>query len=444
MRTLIIDNYDSFTYNLAHYLQDVNGEPCEVVRNDDPTFRLSDLDRFDNVVLSPGPGHPERPADFGHCAEVIRHAALPVLGVCLGHQGLCLAYGGTVAAAPEVRHGRLSQVNHEGRGLFNGLPSPFPAVRYHSLVVTQLPDEFEVDAWTPDGVLMAAHHRNRPQWGVQFHPESICTEHGHLLLCNFAELTGRWQRENARPALPLRARVAATPHAAQVEAKLRVLAEELPGWCPPERVFDALYQESPISFWLDSSLAEEQGRFSFMGDASGPLARVVEADVWQGLAIVREADRTIEVRGPFLDWLESDLAALWADVPDLPFDFALGWVGYLGYEMKAECGARRAHRAQTPDAGMIFADRAVAFDHQEKRAYLLALALVDCEQPAQQWLVETGRRWRELRSQQSDEDVPAPAGPVQELRLRHDRHDYIGLIERCQEQIQGERATRSA
>ncbi len=197
MRTLIVDNYDSFTYNLFHYLAEVNGVEPTVIRNDDPDWQLGWLDEFDNVVISPGPGTPARDSDFGLCRVVIEQGKLPVLGVCLGHQGIAHLHGGTVGRAPEPRHGRVSPVLHKQIDVFAGLPSPFEAVRYHSLAVSDLPEEIEPIAWTPDGVLMGLRHRDRPVWGVQFHPESISTEHGHRLLRNFADLTRRHQKVHA-------------------------------------------------------------------------------------------------------------------------------------------------------------------------------------------------------------------------------------------------------
>jgi para-aminobenzoate synthetase len=185
MRTLIIDNYDSFTYNLLHYLAEVSGTEPVVLRNDDPGVTVTSLACFDNVIISPGPGRPERWADFGVCAEVIRAGVVPVLGVCLGHQGICHAFGGRIQPAPEPYHGRLSSVLHDQVDILAGLPSPFSAVRYHSLVATGMPEELEVIGWTPDGIVMAVRHRRRPLWGVQFHPESVATVGGESLINRF-------------------------------------------------------------------------------------------------------------------------------------------------------------------------------------------------------------------------------------------------------------------
>jgi anthranilate synthase/aminodeoxychorismate synthase-like glutamine amidotransferase len=192
MRTLLIDNYDSFTYNLYQLLAEANGAEPIVVRNDEASWEELARLEFDNVVLSPGPGRPERVRDFGVCAEAVLRSEVPLLGVCLGHQGLCWAHGATVGPAPEPMHGRISAVIREDSALLAGLPREFQVVRYHSLCVEQpLPAELEPIATTSDGVLMGVAHRSRPQWGLQFHPESICTEHGPSMLANFRDLTIR-------------------------------------------------------------------------------------------------------------------------------------------------------------------------------------------------------------------------------------------------------------
>jgi para-aminobenzoate synthetase len=192
MRTLLIDNYDSFTYNLFQLLAGVNGADPLVVRNDAASWPELERLEFDNVVLSPGPGRPERGEDFGVCADVLRACERPLLGVCLGLQGIGWLEGGRVAQAPEPMHGRVSTIEHDGSPLFAGIPNPFRAARYHSLALTHpLPDALRETA-TSDGVPMAAEHRHRPQWGVQFHPESIATEHGRQLISNFKELTKQW------------------------------------------------------------------------------------------------------------------------------------------------------------------------------------------------------------------------------------------------------------
>ena len=184
-RVLVIDNYDSFVYNLVQYLGELGAEPL-VHRSDALTLeQIVELDT-DAVLISPGPGRPE---DAGVSNAVVEHFAgrRPVLGVCLGHQCIGQVYGGRVVRAPEVMHGKTSLVHHDGVGVFAGLPSPFEATRYHSLVVERetLPDVLQVTAWTDDGVVMGLRHRELGVEGVQFHPESVLTARGHDLLRNF-------------------------------------------------------------------------------------------------------------------------------------------------------------------------------------------------------------------------------------------------------------------
>ncbi len=195
---VLIDNYDSFTFNLVHFLGDL-GAQCDVVRNDaaSPADILARAPEA--IVLSPGPC---TPAEAGICLELIETAAgrVPILGVCLGHQAIGQAFGGRVIRAPAPMHGKVSPVTHAGSDVFAGLPSPFAATRYHSLIVEQdtLPDTLEATAWTADGTIMGLRHRTLPIFGVQFHPESIASEHGHALLANFLALArGRNQPAQA-------------------------------------------------------------------------------------------------------------------------------------------------------------------------------------------------------------------------------------------------------
>jgi anthranilate synthase/aminodeoxychorismate synthase-like glutamine amidotransferase len=184
---LMIDNYDSFTYNLVQMLS-AAGARVEVVRNDVMSVKALLARGPEGIVLSPGPGRPE---DAGVCLELLRRKApVPLLGVCLGHQALGLAFGATVDRAPRLMHGKTSPVRHQDVGVFAGLPNPFEATRYHSLEVREgtLPRELEPLAWADDGTLMGMRHRELPYWGVQFHPESVLTASGPHLLGNFLEI----------------------------------------------------------------------------------------------------------------------------------------------------------------------------------------------------------------------------------------------------------------
>ncbi len=187
---LVIDNYDSFTYNLVHYLAELGAE-TRVYRNDALSVQDALALGAKAVLLSPGPCAPDQ---AGICLPLLRAAPddLPVLGVCLGHQAIGQAYGGDVVRAKTLMHGKTSQIHHDNTGIFKDLPNPFTATRYHSLAVKKetLPDDLIVTAWTDDGEIMGVQHKVRPIYGVQFHPESIATEGGHQLLANFLQLAG--------------------------------------------------------------------------------------------------------------------------------------------------------------------------------------------------------------------------------------------------------------
>jgi len=188
---LLIDNYDSFTYNLWHYLGEL-GAQVEVRRNDALSVAEALALNPEGIVISPGPCDPDR---AGICLDLIRTAAgkVPLFGVCLGEQAMGQAFGGNVVRAPQPMHGKVDTIHHDGTGCFAGLPSPFRATRYHSLVVDRasLPNTLHVSAWTEDGLIMGLTHNDLPVWGVQFHPESIETEHGHAMLQNFVDLCRR-------------------------------------------------------------------------------------------------------------------------------------------------------------------------------------------------------------------------------------------------------------
>ncbi|WP_437747781.1 aminodeoxychorismate/anthranilate synthase component II [Sorangium sp. So ce302] len=186
-RTLIIDNFDSFTYNLFQYMGEVCGEEPAVVLNTED-FATLDFARYDCVIVSPGPGTPARPVDVGISVKAILNAQVPLLGVCLGHQCMAYIHGMEVAHAPVPMHGRVSAIHHDNEGIFKGLPPELSVVRYHSLVVRDLKDPFVITAWDQDGMIHGIRHKTRALYGIQFHPESICTEAGMDLLRNFRDI----------------------------------------------------------------------------------------------------------------------------------------------------------------------------------------------------------------------------------------------------------------
>jgi para-aminobenzoate synthetase len=346
---LIIDNYDSFTFNLVHAVAAITGEMPIVVRNDEMDWeQIRGLD-FDAVIISPGPGRPDRDRDFGVSRDVILHAAVPVLGVCLGHQGIACLFGGQVVQVEPV-HGRPSEILHDGDELFRGIPQRFPAIRYHSLAVIEpLPDELRKIAWSSDGTLMALRHVTRPIWGVQFHPESVATEFGVELLRNFLRTGGPGMHK-----MPL-------PH-------------------PPEVLFRELFSHERYAFWLDSALATERSRFSYMGASD----RIHEGEF--------ESFKT----------------------PDLPFPFTGGYVGYFGYEWEGN----HKHKSPYPDSLLLRVENFLAIDHVENTLYLVG---------GESWRDEMERRIAAMTPEVTPRwDRPRPAE-----RYNIPRADYLEKIREC-------------
>ncbi|MFJ9907101.1 chorismate-binding protein [Streptomyces sp. NPDC101152] len=449
MKTLLIDNYDSYTYNLFQLIAEVNGEEPVVAVND-VANRIPDLvgylAEFDNVVVSPGPWHPAEPRDFGLSATVLAESTIPVLGVCLGHQGVALGEQGRVAPAPQPRHGHLSQVRHDGRELFRGLPQGFTAVRYHSLAVHEpLPETLEATAWAEDGVLMGLRHRSRPLWGVQFHPESVLTEYGYRMLVNFRNLTAQRARK------PRTKNTAVTPDAAAIPRPMtaiprprratpayRLHTRRISGAVDAEAAFTRLYGASPRAFWLDSSLVEEGlSRFSFFGDDSGPLAEFVRYDVGSGRCEIERAGRpTRKVTASVFDYLRRQLTSRRVDGTGLPFDFTGGYVGYFGYETKADCGSPNRHASDVPDACWLFADRIVAVDHLKRFTYAVCLAedTPQAAREAEDWLGSALAQLSCVAADPGPAPLPAPTEPdlgAAEPWLVRDRATYLADVEAC-------------
>jgi para-aminobenzoate synthetase len=436
MLTLLIDNYDSFTYNLFQLLAEENGRDPIVVRNDEASWEELARLGCDNVVLSPGPGRPERERDFGVCAEAIRRCEVPLLGVCLGHQGLGWVHGGRVVPAPEPMHGRVRAVEHGGAPLFAGIPARFEATRYHSLCLERpLPDALEEIAWADDGVPMAVAHRTRPQWGVQFHPESIATEHGRRLIANFRNLTrGAPRSASLGELVPHREQKSPSPPS-RGEGRFELKARRLEVPLDPEHAFCVLYGSSRDAFWLDSSRTGGAAPFSFMGDASGPLAATVSYDVEARQVTVKRGGETELRSETIFDYLEGELERLRhaAILPaaDLPFDFECGFAGYLGYEVKADCGSANAHASSLPDAALVFADRLIAFDHERGDTHLLCLHETGGEEGAEAWLSTTAARLSTLGTRPASGVDPSPVAP----RLARSRDQYLADIAACEEHL---------
>ncbi|MEU4805000.1 aminodeoxychorismate synthase component I [Actinosynnema sp. NPDC023587] len=439
-RTLLVDNYDSYTFNLYQLLAEINGQEPVVVVNDDPMLSRPLPEDVDNIVVAPGAGRPQHARDIGFVGDLLRRTTLPVLGVCLGHQVIAHLAGASVVAAPEPRHGHPAKVSHDDDPLFAGIPREFVAVRYHSLCVEEpLPEELIATAWADDGVLMALRHRDRPQWGVQFHPESIASQCGGEILRNFTDLAHQ-ARGGRRPSITLTEAVDAprddTPGNV---AELGVVSGVVRTAADAEAIFLTLFADQPHCFWLDSSRVEDGlSRFSFLGDTSGPLSEVLTCRAGSGVVEVRDADGVRLATGSVFDVLDQRLRDRRIPDPALPFDLTGGYVGYFGYELKAECGAEARHTAETPDAVWMFADRVVAVDHQEGLTYLVAVHDEKTARDAREWVDRTSAELVGLRPADTEPVVmpPADLAPEVEEHLVRGRNQYLADIAECRRQLE--------
>jgi para-aminobenzoate synthetase len=412
MRTLLVDNHDSYTYNVFHLLAAAAGSEPVVVNNDAVSWRVLSRSDFDAIVLSPGPGRPERWHDFGVCRDILRYSEIPVLGICLGHQGIGNLLEGNVSTAPMAMHGRLSHVRHSDTGIFEGIPQDFSVVRYHSLAITGPPGpEGNVTAWADDGVVMGIEHTTRPIWGVQFHPESIATEHGRAIAENFYSLASRLRGKPLRGKAGRRADGGTmapaegppTPREV-VEGPMRLRLRTVEGEVATEGLFERLFVDEENAFWLDSVDAPTRlAQCSYMGTSAGRDRCLLSYDVGAGEVAIERARRdTVEHRSIF-DLLDREVAKHGVEPPaELARGLIGGFVGYLGYELKADCGSPNVHSSDMPDALMMLANRVVAVDHVRRRTYVCAVGRED-DAEADAWLELAAAAVAEVLA-----DPPAP------------------------------------
>jgi para-aminobenzoate synthetase len=349
---------------------------------------------------------------------------------------------GVVASAPIVMHGRRSGVKHDDSGLFAGIPQDFSVVRYHSLAVGRdVGSEGRVTAWTEDGVVMGLEHRRRPMWGVQFHPESIATEHGMKLFENFYALVRRYHDSSSpssrRPTKPP-ARPPAPSRVRQGSSFVRLLTREIDGEPSAELLFERLFGEAEHAFWLDSVPAPTPlARSSFLGTSAGADRCVLEYDVAEQQVKAHRAGSITVESGTIFSVLDDELERLELEAPaHLPAGLLGGFVGYLGYECKSDCGSPNVHRSELPDAVMMLANRLVAIDHIAHRVTLVALVRGEQEEP-QRWLEGAEREVRSVIAaggarpaaalRRRENDDPGRVG----FRCGRGREQYLADIARC-------------
>jgi len=438
MKTLIIDNYDSFTYNLYQLIAKSSGIPPTVIKNDEISFdELCKLD-FDNVIISPGPGSPDKSKDFGVCSDVIAKLNKPILGVCLGYQGIGLEYGGKVIHANQPMHGRISKVEHSGKGIFENIPQFFKVVRYHSLMLEDtLPDVIEKTAWTADGIIMGLQHKDKPIFGVQFHPESISSEYGETIINNFNKISLDYlKKNNLNLALTNSSASKDFKKSEELsEPKYKAIYRKISGLFDAEKAFVNLYKNKEYCFWLDSNkIIDELSRFSFMGCPDGPESYVVKYKMnAKQITVLHNSKETILHKSIF-DFIEEEMNKYKNDKIDaLPFDFSCGFVGYFGYELKEELTSVAAHELHNDDAALMFIDRFIAIDHVKKEYYLVCLTEIDNEQKSCLWFDEMESK---LNNLENIEDVQTLSKPEhKDFHLNRNESTYLKDIEKCKDYI---------
>lgn len=447
MKTLLVDNHDSYSFNVFHLLAAASGEEPMVVNNDAVSWRVLTRMDFDAIVLSPGPGHPSRWHDFGVCRDILRYSETPVFGICLGHQGIGNLLEGSVNRAPMAMHGRLSRVMHEGKGLFKDVPQGFSVVRYHSLAITTPPGpEGSICAWSDDGVVMGVEHTKRPIWGVQFHPESISTEYGLKIAQNFFEMAARHRRSDDRPAgratiAPRSGRPAPAPVPERSEGvgELELRMREIEGQAPTEFVYERLFADAETSFWLDSADAPTWlAQCSYMGTTAGADRTVAYYDVDSGeIALNRGGVETTEHKSIF-DYLDRELKRIAVEPPEgIDRGLVGGYVGYLGYELKADCGSHNVHSSDMPDAAMMLANRVVAVDHVKDKTWIFALCRGE-DAEAELWLDATQDLIEEaIADPPAERPLAPPSEPGGHVSFRSGRGQarYLADIRRSQEEL---------
>lgn len=374
MKTLIIDNYDSFTFNIYQLVAKVNGERPLVLKNDEASFEAIAALEVDNIILSPGPGSPNSEADFGICQRIIDEIDVPILGICLGHQGLCAHEGVDIVHAPEAMHGRVSQIRHDSDDpLFNHIPEQWRVTRYHSLIVEdKLPAHLRVLARSEEGIIMAVRHTKKPFWGVQFHPESIASDYGEQLLQNFADIT-RAHYDAQKYTLHWQ------QHAMQTNS---------------DHVFSALLADSSEAVWLDSSRVEEgSARFSIMADRSGPMSYHLQYDAVKNE--IRIDDKKIQQ--DLFSFLQHEIKRHAVRDTDCPFDFHGGFIGYIGYECYGRCTPIETRQVNDyPDAQFLMVDRFIVFDHIDNTVYIACLDHNVLSSDNRKWQLDTAEKIKSL------------------------------------------------
>jgi para-aminobenzoate synthetase len=442
VRTLLVDNYDSYSYNLAELISRATGSDPIVVLNDDLSPEEALRLPIDCIVLSPGPGAPGNPRDIGISANLLQNSTLPILGVCLGHQSIAHGAGARVRRAEHPAHGILSKVTLTDDPLFKGIPSTIEVVRYHSLAVSlPLPANLAEIATATDGTVMAVRHTRRPQWGVQFHPEAVCTEHGEQLVRNFHDLVGR-ERTTPRPAAR---RLATTTGSQTTESgpehpTLRLVEHEVGCQAAAPDIYEALYRGRGSSFWLDTNALRASHGWSFMGSLERSTDHVLTAS--RNVVTRTGHDGRRSVRHVESVWrhLGEELSRQKV-AGDIESPFKGGYVGFFGYGLETELISAGRPAEQIPDLALQFCSRWIAIDHVANRVLVCAVFSETDHEQTEAWLEDIRRTLESLSASEASSASPPPSVSPDEIAsflsttALDTREQYEDKVRACIEKI---------
>ena len=429
MKLLIVDNYDSFTNNLVHYLKRIDPAiDVHVVYNDAYDFLFTrSFHSFDAIVISPGPGNGAEPDDIGIAVPILGTDKRPIFGVCLGHQAIAQFAGARVVRAREPIHGRICDIHHNGESLFNGLSRPFGATRYHSWVVDRaLSDELRLLAWAEgDAAVMGLEHKVEPRWGVQFHPEAVGTKSGMKIMRNFLRLA----RSAASASTTRRCKRAYTLHWRQAGPAL-----------DPVSIVDAARGPGTEPILLESAMTQEgASRFSYVAVPTGLGDRTLA--YWQDRKITLERDehgRTTQHDCSIFDLLDGIEQSVEPDgtVP-APFEFKGGAIGWLGYELKSECNPRvtSENLPDYPSSVFRISHSFLVVDHLEDATYVAACTTPATEAWGEGSLATLTRIARDAGAAGVRETPRGSTSAPVTLDARHSDREYLWLIEKCRQKI---------
>jgi para-aminobenzoate synthetase len=435
MRVVLVDNYDSFTFNLANLVRTTDpGLRLDVVTNDDDRLQYMTAADVDAVIISAGPGSPSNDHDVGFCASVLdRLDDTPILGICLGHQLIALAAGGVVEPI-DPRHGHVSSILHSGDGLFRGMAQGFSATRYHSFAVRSGRGDLTETAWAEDGTVMGVSDPVRPRWGVQFHPESVETHQGRFVVRNFLDLA-RQQPRRTGAVRTLRPDPGSTRTTRVPRQLPEVISHAMPGPFDASLVFAACFGDAPAAVWLDDNDPGHPGR-SYMGSACGPASELLSYRVGAGVT-VRDRHGTHDIDSTIWSLLEQRTASLGgSDFGPLPG----GYVGFFGYGCKADLGGGSPHPITSPEPDAVWMRPDRVIEHRSATGDLVLRALItpdrDDHAPAELWLTETAARLEGLRRHRPDVRLEPPRNLPTSASARSDV-EYLDDIAACFDYLRG-------